>query len=64
MRAWTDRAAAFYRVWRIPLVLAATTVFGLLSALLGSGIWHVAAWIALVMPVWVAVRFGSGRKNG
>jgi hypothetical protein len=38
-------------VWAIPLLLAALTIFGLLSALLGTGMWKVFAWIALAVPV-------------
>ena len=41
----------FRRVWFIPLLLALFIFFGLLSALLGTGIWHVLAWTALVLPL-------------
>lgn len=41
----------FRRVWLIPLLLALVTIFGLLSALLGTGIWHVLAWTALILPL-------------
>ncbi len=47
----------FWRVWVVPLVLAGLTVFGLLAALLGTGIWHDLAWIALMLPIMVAARF-------
>lgn len=63
MRASRDRAGVFHRVWRMPLILASITVFGLLAALLGRGIWHVAAWIALAIPILVAVQFGPGRER-
>lgn len=50
----------FWRVWRIPFALAALTCFGLLAALLGTGVWHGVAWLALAVPVaisvWCAVR--------
>ncbi len=52
-----DSASAFRRVWTIPLLLAALTIFGLLAALLGTGIWHALAWAALAVPIVVAVRF-------
>jgi hypothetical protein len=43
---------SFGRIWRWPAALAALTVFGLLSALLGQGgIWWVLSWIALSMPL-------------
>jgi hypothetical protein len=55
------------RVWRIPLALFALTVFGLASALIGSGVWHIAAWLALAVPTVLAARYSlfPGRsKNG
>jgi hypothetical protein len=43
---------SFGRIWRWPAALAALTLFGLLSALLGQGgIWWVLSWIALSMPL-------------
>jgi len=44
------------RLWRWPLVLAALTLFGLLSALLGEGgVWWGLSWIALTTPLLVIV---------
>ncbi|WP_407155290.1 hypothetical protein [Bradyrhizobium sp. STM 3557] len=44
------------RIWRWPVVLAALTTFGLLSALLGQGgIWWGVSWIALAIPLMVIV---------
>lgn len=48
----------FFHVWRAPIILAIVTIFGLLAALLGTGGWHVASWIALVVPIVVCIRFG------
>ena len=45
------RYSYFRRVFGIPLLLAAITVFGLLAALLGHGLWHVLSWIALSIPI-------------
>ena len=43
-----------------PAVLAAVTCAGLLSALLGDGVWDVASWLTLSVPVaavaWFALR--------
>ncbi len=47
----------FQHVWRMPLLLGGLIVFGLLAALLGTGAWHWAAWIALCVPLATAVRF-------
>lgn len=47
----------FLRVWGAPLLIAALTLFGLLAALLGTGIWHWMAWAALAVPVAVGLRF-------
>lgn len=48
-------AARSHSVWRVPLALAAMTLFGLLAALLGTGIWRAAAWLTLAVPVMVVV---------
>lgn len=45
------RNKPFLRLWGIPLFLAVLTLFGLLSALLGSGSWQVLSWIALSAPL-------------
>ncbi len=50
------RAAAFWGQWGWPLGLALLTAFGLVSALLGEGgIWWVMSWIALGVPLLVAL---------
>lgn len=46
----------FWKVWGMPLLLAALTLFGLLSALLGSGIWNWLSWIALATPVYIGMK--------
>lgn len=43
------------KVWGIPLILAAITLFGLLAALLGTGIWYILSWIALIVPIVIVV---------
>jgi membrane protein implicated in regulation of membrane protease activity len=46
-------------VWTIPTLLAALTVAGLLSALLGEPMaWKALAWALLAIPLLVALRFG------
>ena len=46
----------FKRVWRIPLVLGVITLFGLLSALLGTGFWYWLAWASMALPLTVIIR--------
>jgi hypothetical protein len=48
---------SFWSIWRIPLLLILLITFGLLSALLGTGIWHWLSWIALLLPIVVLVRY-------
>lgn len=52
-----ERSASYLRVWLWPIPLAALTMFGLLSALLGQhDVWHWVAWIALSIPLAVILR--------
>jgi hypothetical protein len=41
----------FINIWGWPIVLALLTAFGLLSALLGTGIWHWLSWAAIAIPL-------------
>jgi hypothetical protein len=47
----------FFRLWAMPLLLAVLILFGLLAALLGTGIWYLLSWVALIVPVLVIVRY-------
>lgn len=53
--------SSFLRLWGMPLLLATLILFGLLASLLGTGIWHVLSWIALLAPVLIIVRYSFGR---
>jgi hypothetical protein len=46
----------FINVWAIPVAIAFVTIFGLLSSLLGTGIWHILSWIAMVIPLAIILR--------
>lgn len=48
-------AFSFRRVYGPAVILAAITFCGLLSALLGDGIWDAASWCALTVPLAVLV---------
>lgn len=58
------------RIYGVPAILAVVTFGGLLSALLGDGIWDAASWCALIVPLAViAWKYGLGitdklRRNG
>jgi len=43
----------FKKIWRIPVLLSALILFGLLAALLGTGIWYWLAWAAMLVPLFV-----------
>jgi len=62
-----SQPAGLRKVWGAPLLLAALTVFGLLSALLGTGVWHWLAWIAIGIPVmvlaWYLWPHGSRKRS-
>ncbi len=58
MSQFPQPSSTAIRVWRWPLMLAALTMFGLLSALLGQhGVWHWLSWIALATPLAVILHF-------
>ena len=42
---------SFWQIWWLPAVLGALTVFGLLAALLGVGVWHWLSWLSLALPI-------------
>lgn len=47
----------FLRRWGKPLLMALLTIFGLLSALLGSGIWQMLSWITLSLPLLTLAKY-------
>jgi hypothetical protein len=51
------------KIWAIPCLLATLTLVGLLSALLGTGGWHVLAWIALSMPIFVVTAIVANPRR-
>ena len=54
---------AFLRVWAWPLVLAALTTSGLLSALVSDGWGDAWAWVGLGVPVAVCAWFSVLRPR-
>ena len=44
-------------VYRAPLALSIITIVGLLSGLLGDGIWDAFSWLLLVVPLLLLAYF-------
>jgi hypothetical protein len=45
------RTESLKTVYRVPLILSIFTVGGLLSALLGDGLWDAFSWVLLAIPI-------------
>jgi hypothetical protein len=45
------------QIFLFPAIIAIVIAFGLMSALLGDGIWDAASWIALAFPLVVVAFF-------
>ncbi len=41
-------------IYRVPLLIGIVTGVGLISALLGDGLWDVLSWLTLAVPVALA----------
>lgn len=52
----------FVRMWGAPIVLAILTLIGLISALVGDGVWDHVSALALGVPVLLCLWFGLRRK--
>lgn len=54
----------FSKVYGPAMVLAAIPIYGLLSALLGDGVWDALSWVALAVPlVVIAWKFSRGQQK-
>ena len=51
-----DRNRTVY-IWKMPFLMAVLTVVGLVSALLGTGLWHWLSWAAMCIPAIILVRY-------
>jgi hypothetical protein len=56
-------SSPFIRMWGAPIVLAILTIVGLISALVGDGVWDHVSAIALGVPVLLCVWFGLRRRT-
>ncbi len=51
----------FRKVYGPVIAISVITIYGLLSALLGDGIWDELSWVALAIPLAVIVwKYGRG----
>jgi hypothetical protein len=50
------------RMWAAPVGLAVLTLIGLISALIGDGVWDHASAVALGVPVVLCLWFGLRRR--
>lgn len=48
-------------LWRVPILLGALTLVGLLSALIGDDAWDALSWITLGIPIVVGTWFSLRR---
>ncbi|SAI74548.1 membrane protein [Bordetella ansorpii] len=53
----TATRSHFMFVWGMPILLGILSTFGLLAALLGTGIWHWASWLSLAWLLVVIARY-------
>jgi hypothetical protein len=50
-------------IFAVPALLALVTAIGLVSALLGDGIWDLASWMLLGIPVAFAIWYMKLRRT-
>ncbi len=48
------------QIWAVPMVLGIVSAIGLVSALVGDGIWDALSWVALAAPI-AAVLWSAAR---
>jgi len=53
----------FMRMWAAPIALAVLTLIGLVSALIGDGVWDRISAVALGVPVLSCLWFGLRRRT-
>lgn len=45
-----------FKLWGMPVLLAVLSLYGLISALIGKGIWDILACAALIIPVLIIMK--------
>jgi hypothetical protein len=51
------------QIFLFPTIIAVIVAFGLVSALLGDGIWDTTSWIALAVPLAVTTFFACRKRS-
>ncbi|MDR2679097.1 MAG: hypothetical protein LBB51_06635 [Zoogloeaceae bacterium] len=54
---------SLWRIFRWPILLGLSSAIGLISALVGDGVWDVLSWITLLVPVAVVAWFMGCRRT-
>lgn len=54
----------FQRLWLGPLGLAVLSLFGLVAALLGDGVWNIAGYLSLLAPALIGLTLCCGLSLG
>ena len=55
-------SGSFVRLWGAPILFGILTTIGLISALLGDGVWDAVSAVALGVPVAACAWYGLRRK--
>ncbi len=59
-----SRSFPFRKVYGAAIVLVIITLYGLLSALFGDGVWDELSWVALTIPLFVIVwKYGRATRR-
>ena len=53
----------FMKVWGIPIALFALTLAGLIICLVKDGFWDTLAWLSLIIPILLIVRYYYWQKD-
>jgi hypothetical protein len=62
-RHQASRQQSVARIFLAPAIMASIVACGLLSALLGDGIWDALSWVALLAPVAAIAYFARREKT-
>jgi hypothetical protein len=58
-----SRRQTFGQIFAAPMVIGVLSVIGLISALVGDGIWDAVSWLALGVPVALCAYFTLRSRN-